>query len=218
MTSLPPWASGPFELIVHAESHLRGPDDFDRSVALIGFDNAIEVTITTYLTLNPILRGGRQYQNSDVDQWMRNYHTKLDFFEAEVKSRSIAWSIEKSHIIWAHDQRNEQYHGGQKGVPDRNTLQIARTAALWIFSVLFDISDPGAVLEQAVLDRTPHEPPLPDRDFDMAIDAQYGIISVGEQDYYASELLFAVDHAAYLDLGGKLIANITEETVDEVEP
>ena len=35
MSSLPPWAKGPFELIVHAESHLRGADDFDRRIALI---------------------------------------------------------------------------------------------------------------------------------------------------------------------------------------
>ena len=149
---------------------------------------------------------------------MNNYHTKLDFFEEEVKSRNITWSIEKSHIIWAHDQRNEQYHGGKKGVPDRNTLQIARAAALWIFSVLFDVSDPEAALEQAMLERTPQEPPVQDRDYDLAIDTQYGIITVGEQDYYASELLFAVDSDAYRDLGGKLMGNFEEETVDEVEP
>jgi hypothetical protein len=49
--SLPPWANGPFELLVHAEGHLRNGDDFDRRIALISFDNAIEVAITTYLTL-----------------------------------------------------------------------------------------------------------------------------------------------------------------------
>ena len=217
MTSLHPWASGPFELIVHAETHLRAADDFARSIALIGFDNAIEVAITTYLTLHPIQRGGRNYQSNEVDQWMRNYHSKLDFFEKELESRSITWSIEKSHIIWAHDQRNEQYHGGQKGIPDRTTLQIARSAALWVFSVLFDLRDPEAVLEQAILDRAPPEPPSRERDLDMAIDTQYGIMAVGEQDYYTSELLFAVDYAAYRDLGGKLINDFTEETVDEVE-
>ena len=52
----------------------------------------------------------------------------------------------------------------------------------------------------------------------MVIDALLGIITVGEQDYYASELLFAVDHAAYRDLGGKLTGNFGEETVEEVEP
>ena len=142
---------------------------------------------------------------------------KLDFFEEELASRSITWLVEKAHIIWAHDQRNEQYHGGQKGIPDRTTLQIARTAALWVFSTLFDVNDPEALLEQAILDRTPPESPSPERDLDMSIDAQYGIMTVGEQVYYTSELLFAVDYAAYRDLGGKLIDGFAEETVDEVE-
>ena len=217
MTPLPPWANGPFELMVHAESHMRGANDFDRSIALIGFDNAIEVAITTYLTLHPIQRGGRNYQGDDVNQWMRNYHTKLDFFEKEIESRNITWAIEKAYIIWAHDQRNEQYHGGQKGIPERNTLEIARTAALWIFSVLFDVCDPKTVLEQAMLDRAPPEPPSRERDLDVAIDAQYGIMTIGEQDYYTSELLFAVDHVAYRDLREKLMDDSTDETVDEVE-
>ena len=217
MTPLPPWANGPFELMVHAESHLREAHDFDRSIALIGFDNAIEVAISTYLTLHPIQRGGRQYRSNEVDQWMQNYHTKLDFFEQELNSRSTTWSMEKSHIIWAHDQRNEQYHGGRKGIPDRTTLQIARSAALWVFSVLFEVSDPEAVLEQAMLDRTPPDPPSRERDFDVAIDAHYGITTVGEQDYYASELLFAVDQAAYRDIGGKLMDDSTEDTEVEVD-
>lgn len=217
MNSLPPWANGPFELIVHAESHLRGADDFDRRIALISFDNAIEVAISTYLTLNPIQRGGRSYKSSDVDQWIKNYHTKLDFFEKEIESRDIEWSVEKSYIIWAHDHRNEQYHGGKKGIPEISVLQIARTAALWIFSVLFNVSDAEAALGQAVLDQAPPMPPSSERKFNVAIDEQYGIIEVGEQSYYVSELLFAVDYTAYRDLGGKLTDEFIEETIDQVE-
>ena len=51
----------------------------------------------------------------------------------------------------------------------------------------------------------------------MAIDEQYGIIEVGEQNYYVSELLFAVDYAAYRDLGGKLVDDLIAETEDEAE-
>lgn len=215
MSSLPPWADGPFELMVHAESHLKEAKDFDRRIALISFDNAIEVAISTYLTLNPIQRGGREYSNTDVNNWIRNYHTKLDFFGSVIASRNIEWSVEKSYIIWVHDQRNEQYHGGRKGVPEMRTLQIARTAALWIFSTLFDVSDAEAALQQAVVNQAPPDPPSKERNLDLAIDGEYGIIAVGEQDYYASELLFAVDHAAYLDLGGKLIDDAVAETVDD---
>lgn len=217
MHPLPPWANGPFELMVHAQNHLRGADDFDRRMALIGFDNAIEVAITTYLTLNPIQRRGRSYASDDVDKWMRNYHTKLEFFEEEIEYRGIDWLVQKSYIIWAHDNRNEQYHGGQKGIPERNVLQIARTAAIWVFSVLFDVSDAEAALEQAVLAQVPQAAPSRERRFDVAIDEQYGIMAVGEQNYYVSELLFAADYDAYRDLGGKLMDNHTLQADDEVE-
>src|SRR5206468_4760725 len=111
MNPLPPWANGPFELLVHAEGHLIDGEDFDRRIALISFDNAIEVAITTYLTLNPIQRGGRSYPKADVEKWLDNYHTKLEFLEFELDKRSTGWSVEKSYIIWVHDHRNEQYHG-----------------------------------------------------------------------------------------------------------
>ena len=196
---------------------MRGTDDFDRRIALISFDNAIEVAITTYLTLHPIQRGGSQYSVDDFDRWMKNYHTKLDFFEKELERRRIEWLVEKSHIIWAHMNRNAQYHGGQKGIPEKNTLEIARTAALWIFSVLFDVSDAEVALEQAVLDQATPAPPSREKGFDLAIDEQYGVITVGEQSYYASELLLAVDYTAYRDLGGKLVDDFMVESIDEVE-
>ena len=207
---LPPWANGPFELLVHAEGHLRGGDDFDRRIALISFDNAIEVAITTYLTLNPIQRGGRWYPKGDVDKWLNNYHTKLDFVGAEIATRGGSWKVDRAHIVWAHDHRNEQYHGGLKGTPERSVLKIVRDAALWVFAMLFDVRDPEVALERAMLDRAPAAMPTRDRKFDVAIDAEYGILQVGEQSYYVSELLFAVDDAAYRDLGGRLCANPDE--------
>lgn len=216
MIDLPPWANGPFELIIHAESHLRRGDDFDRRISLISYDNAIEVAITTYLTLNPIQRGGRTYKNNDVDQWMRNYHSKLEFFAEELKSRQTDWLVDKAHIIWAHDCRNEQYHGGQKGIPEKNVLDVARNAALWIFSVLFDISDIEAALEQALLEQTPQAPSR-ERRLDTAIDARYGVVSVCDQYYYASELLFSVDYAAYRALGVELTDNTINETDEDTE-
>ena len=217
MTTLPPWAIGPFELIVHGEIHFRVGNDFDRRISLISFDNAIEAAITTYLTLHPIQRRGSEYANHDVDQWMKNYHAKIEFFEKELKLRNLVWLVEKSHIIWAHDHRNEQYHGGKKGTPEVNVLQVARTAALWVFSVLFYVDDADDALEQAVLNQLPPVQPSQVRDFDVAIDGQYGIIAVGGQSYYASELLFAIDYVAYRDIGMKLIDGPVEETGDEAE-
>src|ERR1051326_8517754 len=61
-TNLKPWMKATFELIVHAETHLREGGDFDRRMAHIGFDNAIEVAISTYLGLNPFTRNNNQNQ------------------------------------------------------------------------------------------------------------------------------------------------------------
>lgn len=209
---LPPWANGPLELLVHAEGHLRSGEDFDRRIALISFDNAIEVAIATYLTLNPIQRGGRSYAKGDVDKWMTNYHTKLEFLEAEIAARGGSWKVAKANIIWVHDHRNEQYHGGHKGTPEKSVLKIIRDAAFWVFAMLFDVNDPELVLEQEILGKAPLAAPSRNRKFDVAIDAHYGVVEVGDQSYYASELLFAVDDDAYRDLGGRLCANPDEST------
>jgi hypothetical protein len=211
MSPLPPWTDGPLELLLHAESHLRDGDDFDRRIALISFDNAIEVAITTYLTLHPIQRGSRQYRNADIELWLTNYHTKLDFLGIELAARALAWEVEHGHILWAHTQRNEQYHGGNKGVPDKRCLGIIRRASLWIFGVLFDITSPEQELESAIAGAAP--PPAPQRDvsYDRAIDREYGLIRVGDQNFYTSELLFSVDYAAYRDTGVRLCQNPPQE-------
>ncbi|MGA2158057.1 MAG: hypothetical protein ABSG90_02440 [Dehalococcoidia bacterium] len=135
---------------------------------------------------------------------MNNYHTKLEFLESELARRKLKWAVEKSHIIWAHDHRNEQYHGGQKGTPEKNVLKIIRDAALWIFSILFDVSDVESVLEKTLIDNAPPAAPSREKSLDVAIDSKYGVIEVGEQGYYTSELLFAVDYTAYRDLGSAL--------------
>ena len=214
---IPPWASGPFELILHGESHLRRAQDFDRRISLISFDNAIEVAITTYLTLQPIQRGNRSYERVRVSYWMNNYHTRLEFLEEELQSRNMPWAVDKSHIVWAHDYRNEQYHGGQKGTPELNVLEVVRSAALWVFSMLFDVENPQEVLERELSIRSDPSPPSPERQLSLAIDEEYGITMLGEQHYYTSEALFAIDQAAYRDLGEKLINQMGSEVSDESE-
>lgn len=195
---------GPFELLVHAEGHLRNGDDFDRRIALISFDNAIEVSITTYLSLNPLLRGNRHYAKTDVEKWLTNYHTKLDFVDAEIVLRQLTWQCDRHSIIWAHGHRNEQYHGGNKGTPEKLVLNVIREAALWIFALLYDVQDVEILLEEAVAATLPPASPQRDGVYDRAIDGAFGLIEIRGQPYYTSEVLFAVDYEAYRDLGAQL--------------
>jgi hypothetical protein len=210
MIALPPWANGPFELMVHAETHLRNGDDFDRRIALISYDDAIEVSISTYLSLHPIQRGNRSYSRMDVDKWLHNFHSKLDFLEEELRSRGHMWAVDRSHIVWAHEHRNEQYHGGKKGTPEKNVIELMRKSALWVFSVLFDVSDVERVLEEAIAANTPSPSPQRDGNFDRAIDREYGVVELAGEQYYTSELLFSADYTAYCEVGGRLSANPTK--------
>src|SRR5438034_953762 len=139
MSSLKPWIYGPFEMLKHAEGHFKAGSDFDKRIALISYDNSIEVAITTFLQLHPSQRGGRTYQNDKVDKWLTNYHSKLDFFEQLVRDLNLSISATRDEVIWYHNLRNELYHSGNGMVPEERNLKGARTAAIWYFSVLFDV-------------------------------------------------------------------------------
>ncbi len=199
--SLPPWAEGPFELIFHAELHYRAGEDFDRRIAMIGFDNAIEVAITTYLSLHPIHRHGREYPGAQVQTWLSNYHTKIEFFETECGVRGLAIQIARPHIVWYHQIRNRQYHEGGSSTPNMADLKGVRQAALWVFSVLFDVPDAEQVLEQRIMALSPSPPPQRDDSLDRVIDNTYGLVEIGGNYYYASEVLFGVDADLYREMG-----------------
>ncbi|MDF1545038.1 MAG: hypothetical protein P1R58_08045 [bacterium] len=207
MSGIKPWAVGPFEMLYHAETHFLKGEDFDRRIALISFDNAIEVAITTYLALHPIQRGQRQYQRTDIETWQRNYHTKLDFFYQEVGNRSLPELVEKADIIFYHQNRNDQYHNGGAGVPELHKLEGIRQAAIWIFSTLFDVTDTDTILrekvEAAKRDENPH---IRELEKDRAIDSEHGMTDIAGISYYTSEILFNVDFQAYKEIGEELLS------------
>lgn len=199
MTRLKPWARGPFELILHAERHLRDGGDFDRRMAHIGFDNSLEVSVTTYLSLHPIHRGGKQYQKKDVEAWIKDYHTKLEFLEKEIASRGLKPLVTKEDIIWYHDIRNKQYHGGTAGIPEQHNLQGVRKAAIWVFSILYDVPNVEELLEEGIqsMEHSKEEKPERDSTLDKLLDLNDEVVTIGGQPYLLSEILYAVDPESY---------------------
>jgi hypothetical protein len=198
MRQLKPWAYGPFEILLHAELHYRVGEDFDRRIAMIGFDNAIEVAITTYLGLHPIQRGNRQYPNADKERWLSNYHTKIDFFFQECVTRQIAIVGQQDEIVWYHEVRNGQYHVGGATVPQKRELDGVRAAALEVFAVLFDVADAEAQLD-AYISAMQQAPQPRTAEGDRLIDDKYGLIDLCGQLEYSSQLLYAVDPNRYHD-------------------
>ena len=206
--SLKPWAYGTFELLVHAEMHRREGGDFDRRIAFIGFDNSIEVAITTYLSLHPIQRGNRTYANTDIDKWVVNYHTKIDFFLIEVASRQLQIVCEKADIVWYHEVRNGQYHGGGATVPQARELDGVRNAAFWIFSVLFDVPNVVQLIESEIADRTQNNLPKRSEETDKLIDDQYGLVEIAGQKYYTSDVIYALDPVLYSEMGNEIRSSV----------
>lgn len=157
-----PWAKKAFELIFHAEHHWRRGMDYDKRLALISFDNSIEVSISIYLSLHPVQRNNTQYSKEDVEKWLKNYHTKLDFLEIELARRKLPAHRDKAHIVWLHEQRNELYHGSSGGVPEITTIEEIRFVALWVYSVLFDDADIELRLDEAINAGGKEEPFVPE--------------------------------------------------------
>jgi hypothetical protein len=165
MKAIKPWVNAPLELIRHAEGHLKAGSDLDKRMALISYDNAIEVAIKTYLELHPVQRGGKQYERKQIDHWKHNYHTQLEFLEEHVGSSGQPMEVTRDEIIWYHQRRNHLYHAGDGLVPAKYDLQGIRKVALWVLSVLFDV-DAEALLAvktvsppKQVLEKEEHQPP-----------------------------------------------------------
>lgn len=152
-----PWARKAFELIYHAETHWVIKDDYDKRLALISFDNAIEVSISLYLGLNPVQRSGKSYAKAEVEKWTKNYHTKIDFYLAEVEQRGLPIVFGQKTIVWLHDQRNEIYHGSSSGIPEEATIIDIRSVALWVFSVLFEYPDIETILAESIANSDKYE-------------------------------------------------------------
>jgi hypothetical protein len=201
---LKPWAYGPFEVLLHAETHYRSGEDLDRRIAMIGFDNAIEVAITTYLSLHPIQRGNRTYKRDDVEKWLYNYHTKVEFFFIECGSRSVTVTAKHDEIVWFHEVRNGQYHIGGATVPQRRELDGVRAAAVEVFSVLFDEPDPSSLLDEYIAAMSPLSPPQRSKKHDRLIDNEFEMVEVCGQMAYTSEILYALDPNRYREVALEL--------------
>ena len=141
MESLKPWMYAPLELIKHGEEHQQANEDFDKHIAIISYDNAIELSINTYLQLHPSQREEKAYMKEQVSKRRTNYHTLLDFFFDEfLKTSNEIPPIAKNIVIHYHTLRNELYHDGKNLVPSEHDIQGIHEAALYIFSMLFKIN------------------------------------------------------------------------------
>ena len=217
MRKLKPWAYGPFEILMHAEMHYLSGDDLGRRISMIGFDNAIELAIMTYLNLHPIQRGGQTYKNVDVEKWKNDFHSKVEFFFADCENRNIETTAQKDEVLWFHSVRNDQYHGGGANIPPQMALEGVRAAALEVFSTLFEEQETSLLIKEYIDMKSPTPPPRTDA-HNRLIDYVYDMVEVCGQVEYASEVLYALDPNRYRELALELETRIDDPDEEGIGP
>jgi len=135
--SLQPWTRGPFELIRHADSHARDADDTSRRIALIGFDQAIEVAVDVFVRLDPLQRGQRQIGREEQERVRLNFREKLAFLDRLAAETGRPLGVSVPVMIFYHQIRNEMYHSGNGVTPETRVVEGARAAAIATFNALF---------------------------------------------------------------------------------
>jgi len=134
----------------------------------------------------------------------------------EIQHRALTIKCEKADdIVWYHDVRNEQYHGGGAAIPQARDLQGIRKAALWVFSVLFDVTDIEQLIENHITQRLDQNLPDKTDEYDRLIDNAHGLYEICGELYYTSKALYAIDPVAYSEEGLRLQSQGSQPIVME---
>jgi hypothetical protein len=134
---LPPWASGPGEILQHGVNLLEKDSDTNRRLAMLSIDNAVELMIKTYLGL-PKRATGLQINRTEFAEISESFPKLLDALEKY--SANILDGINLAEIEWYHRLRNELYHQGNGLTVDRDKVVVYAELAQLLFERLFGFS------------------------------------------------------------------------------
>jgi hypothetical protein len=130
-----PWASGPREILRHGLELLRRDSESDRRLAMIIIDNAVELTIKTFLGL-PKRITGIQVPRARYQEFSESFPKLLDALE-EFASQKLD-GIDLGEIEWYHRLRNQLYHQGNGLTVERDKVTVYSELAKLLYLRLFD--------------------------------------------------------------------------------
>jgi len=130
-----PWVSGPKELLQHGLEHLLQDTDFDRRIALISIDNAVELMIKTYLSL-PSRITGFKISRTEYERISESFPSLLEALE-QYASDKLA-GIDIADLEWYHRIRNTIYHQGSGITIERQKIENYADIAKTLFQNLFE--------------------------------------------------------------------------------
>jgi len=135
-----PWIDGPRELLQHAIDHLAQGNDFDRRIAMISIDNAVELTIKTYLGLPKRALDHLGPSRKELEQASESFPALLDLLEKYAGHKIVGLGLDD--IEWYHRIRNQLYHSGNGITVEKSKVETYFELASALFESLF-----GALLE-----------------------------------------------------------------------
>jgi hypothetical protein len=134
LSSQQPWASGPGEILRHGVSLLKADSDVNRRLAMIAIDNAVELTIKTYLGL-PKRINGLAITRREFQEAAESFPALLDALENHAEDKLDG--IDLGAIEWYHRLRNELYHQGNGLTVERDKVEVYAELANTLFKNLF---------------------------------------------------------------------------------
>ncbi|WBM42217.1 hypothetical protein M2J84_00640 [Comamonas aquatica] len=130
-----PWASGPKEILRHGLDLLRSDTEIDRRLAMIIIDNAVELTIKTFLGL-PKRITNIHVPKAKFQEMSESFPKLLDALEEYASSKLDG--IDFGEIEWYHRLRNQLYHQGNGLTVERDKVTVYSELAKLLFFRLFD--------------------------------------------------------------------------------
>ena len=131
-----PWSEGPKELLQHAVGHLSVDGDFDRRIAMISIDNAVELMIKTFLGLPRRKIGSKRPTRKQLEETGTSFPALLDLLDEFAGDRLTGVSLDE--LEWYHRIRNQLYHAGNGITVEAARVQTYLSLAKTLFQNLFE--------------------------------------------------------------------------------
>lgn len=146
------WASGAIELLNHADSHIKLESAFDKRIAFISIDNAVETAVRTFISL-PSSKSKVNFPRKKVVEAGNNFPKLMSLVFNHAPDRVIG--LDDGDIEHYHRIRNQLYHNGTGLSVDDRYLnayrQIASVLLQNLFGVKFEAPVSEASLEKLIL-------------------------------------------------------------------
>jgi hypothetical protein len=131
---MPPWATGPGEILLHANELLERESERNRRLAMLSVDNAVELMLKTYLNL-PRRATGLDVPPQERKEAERVFPRLLDVMETYAPSKVS--SVSMVDIEYYHGLRNQLYHNGNGLTVERSKVETYAALAMVLFASLF---------------------------------------------------------------------------------